>query len=68
MFSNPRLDYLYSMLFNISRHDEKLIINTLESAKNNKKYGLRLDQAWNLNLQNEDDKVEHHMEDSPFSN
>ena len=56
------------MLFNISRHDKKLMINTLESAKNNKKYGLRLDQAWNLNLQNEDDKVEHHMEDSPFSN
>ena len=44
------------------------MINTLESAKKNKKYGLPLDPAWNSNLQNEDGKVEHHLKDSPFSN
>ena len=44
------------------------MINTLESAKKNKKYGLLLDPAWNSNPQNEDGKVEHQLEDSPFSN
>ena len=56
------------MFFNISRHNKKLIIKTVESAKNSKKYGLPLDHARNMNLQNEDSKVEHHLEDSPFSN